>query len=55
MEKPHFESFEVFSCLKKKSTLGFCGLLKDRFLETKIGKAPSSPIIHSLGGEYSPT
>ena len=37
MEKRRFESFEVFSCLKKKSTLGFCRLLKDRSLK-KMGK-----------------
>ena len=36
MEKRRFESFEVFSCLEKK----------------KLGKTPSSHIIHSLGGEY---
>ena len=34
MEKRRFESFhEVLSCLKKKSTLGFCRLLKNRSLK----------------------
>ena len=36
---------------KKKSTLGFCRLLKDRCLK-EWGKKPSSHVIHSLGGEY---
>ena len=49
MEKRRFESFEDFSCLKK-STLGFCRLLKD--LSLRKWKKPSSHIIHSLGGEY---
>ena len=35
----------------KRSTLGICRLLKGRSLK-KIGKTPSSHIIHSLGGEY---
>ena len=33
MEKRRLESFEAFSCLKKKSTLGFCRLLKDHALK----------------------
>ena len=36
---------------EKKSTLGFCRLLKDLSLR-KWEKKPSSHIIHSLGGEY---
>ena len=38
----------------KKSTLGFCWLLKDRSLKKKkeIGNTPSSHIFHSLRGEY---
>ena len=36
----------------KRSTLGICRLLKGRSLK-KIGKTPSSHIIHSLGGGYS--
>ena len=35
----------------KKSALGFCRLLKDYSLK-KVGKTPSSHIIHSPGGEY---
>ena len=50
MEKRCFESFEVFSCLRKVN-LGFCRLLKDLSLK-KMGEKPSSHIIHSLGGEY---
>ena len=50
MEKCRFESFQVFSCLKKKSALGFCRLLEDRSL--KNWETQSSRIIHSLGGEY---
>ena len=33
IEKRRIESFQVFSCLKKKSALGFCRLLKDRSLK----------------------
>ena len=33
------------------STLGFFRVLKDQSLK-KMGKTPSSHIIHSLGGEY---
>ena len=36
MEKRRFKSFQVFSCLKKKSTLGFCRLSKDRSLKNGI-------------------
>ena len=50
MEKRRFESFKVFSCLKK---------INPRILSTfkrsfskKMVKKPSSHIIHSLGGEY---
>ena len=35
----------------KKSTLGFCWLLKRSFSK-KMGKTLNSHIIHSLGGEY---
>ena len=51
MEKRRFESFEVFSYLKKSQPLGFCRLLKDRSLK-KWEKKASSHIIHSPGGEY---
>ena len=33
MEKRRFVFLEVFSCVKKKLTLGFCRLLKDRSLK----------------------
>ena len=36
----------------KKSTLGFCWLLKGRSLKKKKGNTPSSHIFHSLRGEY---
>ena len=42
--------FKSFLALKK-STLGFCRLLKDLSLK-KMGKTLTSHIIHSLGGEY---
>ena len=50
MEKRRFESFEVFSFLKK----GNCWILSTfkRSFSKKMGKTPSSHIIHSLGGEY---
>ena len=51
MKKRRFESFEVFSCLKKSTTLGFCRLLKDISLR-EWEKKTSSQIIHSLGGGY---
>ena len=44
-------SSRILSALGSRSALGFCRLLKDRSLK-KMGKTPSSHIIHSLGGEY---
>ena len=50
MEKSRFESFEVFSCLKKVNPR-ILSTFKRSFSK-KMGKKPSSHIIHSLGGEY---
>ena len=50
MEKRRFESFEVFSFLKKLS-LRFLSTFKRSFSK-KMGKKTSSHIIHTLGGEY---
>ena len=50
MVKRRFESFEVFSCLKKvKPTI--LSTFKRSFSK-KLGKTPSLHIIHSLGGKY---
>ena len=50
MEKRRFESFEVFSCLKKVNPR-ILSTFKRSFSK-KMGKKPSSHTIHSLGGEY---
>ena len=50
MEKRRFESFEVFSCLKKVNPR-ILSTFKRSF-STKMGKNQHSHIIHSLGGEY---
>ena len=50
MEKRRFESFEVFSCLKKVNPR-ILSTFK-RYYTKKVGKKPSSHIIHSLRGEY---
>ena len=50
MEKRRFESFEVFSCLKKVNPR-ILSTFKRSFSK-KMGKKPSSHIIHSLGGKY---
>ena len=48
MEKRRFESFEVFPCLEKKVNPGILSTFKRSFSK-KMGKKPSSHIIHSLG------
>ena len=48
MEKRRFEFFEVFSCLKKKSTPGFCRLLKDLSLR----KWEKTELIHALSTRW---
>ena len=50
MEKRRFESFEVFSCLKKVNPR-ILSTFKRSFSK-KMGRKTSSHIIHSLGGEY---
>ena len=50
MEKCRFESFKVFSCLKKVNPR-ILSTFKRSFSK-KMVKKPSSHIIHSLGGEY---
>ena len=51
MEKRSFETFEVFSCLKKVNPR-ILSTFKRSYSLKKMGKTPSSHIIHSLGGEY---
>ena len=50
MEKRRFESFEVSSCLKNVNPRNLS--IFETAFSKKIGKTPSSHIIHSLGGEY---
>ena len=50
MEKRRFESFEVFSCLKKVNPR-ILSTFKRSFSK-KMGKNPRPHIIHSLGREY---
>ena len=50
MEKRRFESFQVFCCLKKVNPRVLSTF--KRLFSKKMGKTPSSHIIHSLGGEY---
>ena len=50
MEKRRFESFQVFSCLKKVNPR-ILSTFKRSFSKT-MGKTLGSHIIHSLGGEY---
>ena len=50
MEKRHIESFKVFSCHKKVNPRILS--TSKRSFSKKMGKKPSSHIIHSMGGEY---
>ena len=52
MEKRRFESLQVFSYLKMKVNPRTLSTSKRSFSKKKMGKTPSSHIIHSLGGEY---
>ena len=45
-----FESFKVFSCLKKDNPRILSTF--ERSFSKRAGKTSSSNIIHSLGGEY---
>ena len=51
MGKRCFESFEVFSCLLTNINPRILSNFW-RPLSKKIGKSPSSRVIHSLGGKY---
>ena len=50
MEKRRFESVEVFSCLNNVNPRILSTF--NRLFFKKMGKTPSSHIIHALGGEY---
>ena len=50
-KKQRFQSFKGFSCRKEKYPI-ILSTFEWWFSKKKMGKTPSSHIIHSLGGKY---